>query len=299
MTTTPTSVPAETTPEEHAIVVALRRHVAAIANAPRNLSYFESLQRAAAYIDGEFKRTGYDTRQPTYEVGGRQVANIEAERRGSRQPARIIVIGAHYDSVADSPGANDNASGVAVMLELARRHAALPVASTVRFVAFVNEEPPHFMTPAMGSFRYAAEAAARGDDIVGMMSLETIGYYSDVIGSQHYPFPFRLLLPDRGDFLAMVSNFASMRALRAASRAFRSATRLPLLASPAPTWIPGVAWSDHWSFWQHGYRAIMLTDTAPYRYPHYHLSTDTPDRLNYQKMAQIVTGCAAAIRAWT
>jgi hypothetical protein len=172
------------------------------------------------------------------------------------------------------------------MLELACRHAALAtVASTVRFVAFVNEEPPHFMTAAMGSFRYAAEAAARGDDIVGMMSLETIGYSSDVPGSQHYPLPFRLLLPPV--------------ALRTASRAFRSATRLPLLASPAPTWIPGIAWSDHWSFWQHGYHAIMLTDTAPYRYPHYHLATDTPERLDYERMAQVVTGCVAAICAWT
>jgi Zn-dependent M28 family amino/carboxypeptidase len=290
----------EATPEEQTIAAALRRHVAAIANSPRNLSRFESLQRAAAYIDGELTRAGYDPRHQAYEVAGRQVANIEAERRGSRRPARIIVIGAHYDSVADSPGADDNGSGVAVMLELARRHAApATVASTVRFVAFVNEEPPHFMTADMGSLRYAAEAAARGDDIVGMMSLETIGYYSDVPGSQHYPFPFHLLLPDRGNFLAMVSNLGSVRALRAASRAFRSATRLPLLASPAPAWIPGVAWSDHWSFWQHGYPAIMLTDTAPYRYPHYHLHTDTPERLDYERMAQVVTGCAAAIHAWT
>lgn len=290
----------EPTPEELATAVALRQHVAALAKAPRNLSHGESLERAAAYIDRELTRARYDPRHQTYEVAGRQVRNIEAERRGSRRPARVIVIGAHYDSVADSPGANDNASGVAVMLELARRHAApVTVASTVRFVAFVNEEPPHFMTATMGSFRYAAEAAARGDDIVGMMSLETLGCYSDVPGSQHYPFPFQLLLRDRGNFLAMVSNLGSVRALRAASKAFRSATRLPLLACPAPTWIPGVAWSDHWSFWQHGYRAIMLTDTALYRYPHYHSSTDTPERLDYERMAQVVTGCVAAIRAWT
>jgi len=165
-------------------------------------------------------------------------------------------------------------------------------------LAFVNEEPPYFMTENMGSFRYAAEAAARGDDIVVMISLETIGYYSDAPGSQRYPRPFHLLFSDRGNFLAMVSNMGSMRALRTASRAFRSATRLPLIASPAPASIPGVAWSDHWSFWQHGYRALMLTDTAPYRYPHYHLATDTPERLDYDTMAQVVTGCAAAIRAW-
>jgi Zn-dependent M28 family amino/carboxypeptidase len=288
------------TPEEHATAAALRRHVVATAKAPRNLWHLESLQRTAAYIDNELRQAGYDPRHQTYEVEGRHVANIEAERKGNRQPARIVVIGAHYDSVGDSPGANDNASGVAVMLELARAYAVqATAASTVRFVAFVNEEPPYFMTPDMGSFRYAAEAAARGDDVVGMMSLETIGYYTEVPGSQRYPLPGRFRLPDRGNFLAMVSNLGSVRALRAASKAFRSATRLPLLAAPAPAWIPGIAWSDHWSFWEHGYRAIMLTDTAPYRYPHYHLSTDTPERLDYEKMAQVVAGCAAAIRAWS
>jgi Zn-dependent M28 family amino/carboxypeptidase len=261
------------------------------------LRHYESLQRTAAYIDEEFSRAGYDPRHQVFEVEGRRVANIEAERLGSRRPDRVLVIGAHYDSVDDSPGANDNASGVAVMLELARRHATSAPPVTVRFVAFVNEEPPYFMTPAMGSWRYAADAAARGDNIVAMISLETIGYYSDEVASQHYPFPFGLVLPSRGDFLAMVSNMRSVRVLRAAAKAFRSATRLPLIASPAPASIPGVAWSDHWSFWQHGYRALMLTDTALYRYPHYHLDTDTPERLDYQSMARVLTGCAAVIHA--
>jgi Zn-dependent M28 family amino/carboxypeptidase len=192
------------------------------------------------------------------------VTNIEVERRGSRRPERVLVIGAHYDSVADSPGANDNASGVAVILELARLNATLAPPVTVRFVAFVNEEPPYFMTAEMGSWRYAADAAARGDNIVAMISLETIGYYSDEAGSQRYPFPFGLVFPNRGNFLAMVSNVRSVGALRRAAKAFRSATCLPLIASPAPSAIPGVAWSDHWSFWKHGYRALMLTDTALY-----------------------------------
>jgi Zn-dependent M28 family amino/carboxypeptidase len=183
------------------------------------------------------------------------------------------------------------------MLELARLHAESPAPVTVRFVAFVNEEPPYFMTAAMGSYRYAACAAARRDNIVAMISLETIGYYSGEVGSQRYPFPFGWLLPGRGDFLAMVSNIRSARELRAAAKAFRSATRLPLIALPAPATIPGVAWSDHWSFWQHGYRALMLTDTALYRYPHYHLDSDTPERLDYRRMARVLTGCAAVIAA--
>jgi hypothetical protein len=291
------TTPAELTPHEHAVAIALRRHVLAIAGAPRNLRHYESLQRTAAYIDEEFSRAGYDPRHQVFEVEGRRVANIEAERRGSRRPDRILVIGAHYDSVDDSPGANDNASGVAVMLELARLHATSAPPVTVRFVAFVNEEPPYFMTTAMGSWRYAADAAARGDNIVAMLSLETVGYYSDEIGSQRYPFPFGLVFPNRGNFLAMVSNVRSAGTLRTAARAFRSATRLPLIASPAVAAIPGVAWSDHWSFWRHGFRALMLTDTALYRYPHYHSNSDTADRLDYKRLARVVTGCDGVIHA--
>lgn len=288
---------AKRTLEESAVAAALQQHVVALADAPRNVWHYESLRCAAAYIDDQFTRAGYHPRHQIFEVEGRRVANIEAERRGSRRPDRILVIGAHYDSVNDSPGANDNASGVAVMIELARMYAALAPQVTVRFVAFVNEEPPYFMTTAMGSFRYAADAAARGEDITLMISLETIGYFSDEASSQRYPFPFGLVLPSRGNFLAMVSNMGSVRALRAGAKAFRSATHLPLIASPAPAWIPGVAWSDHWSFWHHGFRALMLTDTALYRYPHYHLGSDTPERLDYKRTAQVLTGCAAIIQA--
>jgi hypothetical protein len=288
---------AELTSEEHAIAAALRQHVMALAVTPRNLWHYESLRRAADYVEREFRQAGYHPRHQVFEVDGRRVTNIEAERRGDRRPDRIVVIGAHYDSVSDSPGANDNASGVAVMLELARLHAVLPPPTTVRFVAFVNEEPPYFMTRAMGSWRYAADAAARGENIVAMISLETIGYYSDEVGSQRYPFPFGMVFPSRGNFLAMVSNIRSAGALRSAAKAFRSATRLPLIASPAPAWIPGVAWSDHWSFWHHGYPALMLTDTALYRYPHYHLESDTPEKLDYESMARVLTGCAAVIHA--
>jgi hypothetical protein len=287
----------ELTPDEHAVAIALRRHVLAIASAPRNLRHYDSLQRTAAYIDEEFSRAGYAPRRHVFEVEGRRVANIEAERRGGRRPDRILVIGAHYDSVDDSPGANDNASGVAVMLELARLHATSAPPVTVRFVAFVNEEPPYFMTTAMGSWQYAADAAARADNIVTMISLETIGYYSDEARSQRYPFPFGRVFPDRGNFLAMVSNIRSVGALRTAAKAFRSATSLPLIASPSPAAIPGVAWSDHWSFWRHRFRALMLTDTALYRYPHYHANSDTADRLDYERMARVVTGCDGVIHA--
>jgi Zn-dependent M28 family amino/carboxypeptidase len=161
----------------------------------------------------------------------------------------------------------------------------------------VNEEPPHFMTPAMGSLVYASRAAAAKEQIVAMISLETLGYYSDARHSQRYPPPFQRLFPDRGDFVAMVSNFDSAPLLRRVASSFRAATSIRAIASPAPEDVPGVGWSDHASFWQHGYPAVMLTDTAPYRYPYYHSPEDTPDKLDYERLARVVTGCRAAIRA--
>jgi Zn-dependent M28 family amino/carboxypeptidase len=285
------------TTAERDTAVVLRRHVEAIAAEPHNVTFYPALQRAAEYIERRFRDAGYVPRRQSYLVSGREVANIEVERVGTTRPEQIVVIGAHYDAVGNVPGANDNASGVAALLELARRRANGPAGSnTIRFVAFVNEEPPYFMTNAMGSLAYAARAAQRGEQILGMISLETIGYYSDAPGSQRYPAPFHLLFPRCGNFLAMVSNIDSAPLLRRVAAAFRRATTLPAIASPAPARIPGVGWSDHWSFWQHGYRAVMFTDTAPYRYPHYHTPDDTPDKLDYQRLARVVTGCDEVIR---
>jgi Zn-dependent M28 family amino/carboxypeptidase len=206
------------------------------------------------------------------------------------------VIGAHYDTVSSTPGANDNASGVAVMLELARMLAATNDAITIRFVAFVNEEPPWFQTELMGSLVYAVRAKSRSDDVTGMLALETMGYYSDAEGSQQYPSPFHLLFPSTGHFLAIVSNIGSVGLMRSFTRHFKSGSPLPVIASPAPESIPGVGWSDHWSFWRQGYKALLLTDTAPYRYPHYHAPSDTPDKLDYIRLAWAAQGIAKAAR---
>jgi Zn-dependent M28 family amino/carboxypeptidase len=277
---------------------ALRLHVERLAATPRNVDHYRALLRAERYIAERLTRAGYTAVAQEYDAAGFRVANVEAERRGSMQPGRLIVIGAHYDSIGLSPGANDNASGVAAMLELARLHASAPqAAATVRFVAFVNEEPPYFMTDGMGSLVYARRMASRGERAAAMISLETIGYYSDERGSQRYPAPFDRVLPDRGNFIAMVSNFASVRLLVTTAWAFRRASSLRVIASPAPESIPGVGWSDHWSFWQQGCAAMMVTDTAPYRYPHYHAQSDTPDKLDYERMSRVVIGISAAIRA--
>jgi Zn-dependent M28 family amino/carboxypeptidase len=224
-------------------------------------------------------------------------ANIDTERSGSTD--EILVIGAHYDSVSGCPGANDNASGVAALIELARIVRPDTGRRTIRFVAFANEEPPFFMTDAMGSVVYARACRARGERIVGMFSLETIGYYTSDRGSQQYPGPalFHRLYPDTGNFIGFVSNFASRRLMREAGREFRRRTTFPSEGVAAPAGVPGIGWSDHWSFWQQGYPAVMITDTAPYRYPHYHQVSDTPDKLNYDSYARVVMGLAHTFSA--
>ncbi|MET0790403.1 MAG: M28 family peptidase, partial [Polyangiaceae bacterium] len=199
-------------------------------------------------------------------------------------------------SIDTGPGANDNGSGVAAALELAARFAGAPAAASVRFVFFANEEPPYFKNPGMGSRVNAANAKQRGDPIRAMLSLETMGCYSDVAHSQHYPWPIGLLYPDRGDFLAFVGDLGSRSLVRSAIGAFRQAEPFPSQGAALPTTFPGVDWSDHWSFRQAGYPAILLTDTALFRDPNYHQPTDTPDQLDYPRLARVTRGIEAVVR---
>jgi Zn-dependent M28 family amino/carboxypeptidase len=199
--------------------------------------------------------------------------------------------------VPGSPGADDNASGVAALIELARAARETRPARTIRLVAFVNEEPPFFYFGDMGSQIYAHAARQRGDDIRFMLSLEMLGCYSDRPGSQGYPPLFRFFYPNRGNFLAFVSNLKSRRALREVVAAFRAHSDFPAERLASPGIVPGVSWSDHLSFWRAGYPGIMVTDTAFYRYPHYHAPDDTPEQLNYPAMARAVSGLQRAIAA--
>jgi Zn-dependent M28 family amino/carboxypeptidase len=249
-----------------------------------------ALYQAADYIRQTFAASGYTPVAQAYELRGIRVENLEAVLPGSTRAGQALVVGAHYDSVPECPGANDNGTGVAAVLELARRFAGRPRPRSIRFVAFVNEEPPWFLTPSMGSVVYATAARKRGDDIVGMLSLETIGYYSDEPESQRYPPPLNLLYPGIGNFVGFVSNVRSAPLLRRAARAFRARTDFPIRTAAAPAAIPGIGWSDHWSFWQAGYPALMVTDTAPYRYPWYHTPQDTPDRILPDRLAAVVDG---------
>ncbi len=283
-------------PDETALRTELQSDVRKLAGeiGERNLSHYPALDAAARFIEHSFSAAGLPSRRDTYELRGRACHNIEAEIPGAS--GDVVVIGAHYDSVFGCPGANDNASGVAAMLALARRFSRKRCAATIRFVAFVNEEPPYFQTPEMGSLVYARRCHARGDRITAMISLETIGYFSDSPHSQTYPsLGLGMFYPKIGNFIGFVGNLASRNLVRRVVRSFRAAGRIPSQGAAVPGFIPGVSWSDQWSFWQQGYPGLMVTDTAPFRYPHYHEPEDTPDKLDYDRFALVVSGMEKAI----
>ncbi len=261
----------------------------------RNLFHYDRLVQAAEYIRITLADAGYDVGRQIFEVEGKACENIEAELPGTDRPDEIIVIGAHYDSVKGSPGANDNGTGVAAMLSLARGFARTSFSRTLRFVAFVNEEPPFSQTEDMGSLRYAQRSKQRGESIVLMISLETIGYYSDVSGSQRYPALLKLLYPSTGNFLAFVTNTEYAGRVRNLIDLFRKQVAFPSEGAALPGWVTGVGWSDHWSFWKEGFPALMVTDTALFRYPAYHTAKDTPDKINYDRLARVVSGMQGVI----
>lgn len=274
----------------------LKGHVYALAAeiGERNYREYDRLERARTYIDGELRRLDYAVEHQRFEFDGRPFYNLEARLSGGRSGQRSVVIGAHYDSVEGSPGANDNASGVAALLELAREFQGQDL--PIRFVAFTNEEPPFFNTMnGMGSIEYVRRTGESVSTVSAMLSLETIGFYSDAKGSQHYPPPFGLFYPDKANFIAFVGNIRSRKLVRAVVREFRRGATIPSEGVAGPAIVPGFSWSDHRSFWQAGIPAIMVTDTALFRDPEYHLRTDTPERLDYERMARVVSGLVHAI----
>ncbi len=278
----------------------LRRDVAYLAeeigernvqNRPHELSV------AADYIESEFVAAGYAVNPQEYEVDGRNCRNLEVEIRGSTLPEEIVIVGAHYDTVVATAGANDNTSGVAAMLALARRFSGRTIHRTLRFVAFVNEEKPYAHTDVMGSRVYSRRCAERGEKVTAMLSLETIGYYDDTPGSQKYPRPFGLLYPSEGNFIAFVGNIKSRSLVRRVVAAFRRNEEFPSEGAALPAAVYGVGFSDHWSFWQEGYPALMVTDTAMFRYPHYHQPEDTTDKVDFDRLARVVRGLEKVVAA--
>jgi len=256
----------------------------------RNLQHEGSLQATTDYLRRELTQAGYTVSEQPYAIQGEAVSNLEAVLVGNAGNDGAVIVGAHYDSVDGTVGANDNASGVAATLQLARWLQVSHLRRTVRFVFFVNEEPPYFQSGQMGSVVYARKLKRDGVPVSAMISLETIGYYSDEAGSQTYPPLLNLLYPSRGDFIGFVGNSESRDLVRRVTRAFRESTKFPSEGIAAPANWPGIGWSDQWSFWQEGWPAIMVTDTAPFRYRYYHTAFDTADKVDFQRMARVVEG---------
>lgn len=262
---------------------------------PRSVFQGDSLKRSADYIAARFAAAGWTVKRLGYPVGTITCENIEVERRGSKTPDEIVVIGAHYDSVPSSPGADDNASGVAALLALAESLAKFSPNRTLRLVAFANEEPIYFQTALMGSRVYARNCKERGERIVAMVSVESVGYFSDQKKSQRYPGVLRWFYPSRGNFVAVVANRDSKPLVKRVAKVFASSGSLPVEKAALPAGLPGVGWSDHWAFWQEGYPAVMITDTATFRNPNYHRASDTPETLDYVRLAAVVKGLRAVV----
>jgi hypothetical protein len=272
--------------------------VALCSNGERNLEHPDALLAATELIERSFSASGLAPVRHPLEVHGVVSFNVDAKVEGKTRPRDVFVVGAHYDSARGAPGANDNGSGVAALLELAARFARRPAAQTLRFVAFTNEEPPYFRQPKqMGSRVYARELLDAGVHVTGMISLETMGFVSDAPRSQRYPFPFSLYYPDQGNFIAFVGSYDSAAFIRNAVGLFRAHGSAPSQGGALPARLPGVGWSDHESFALEGTPALMVTDTAPFRYPHYHTAADTPDKVDYAQLARVVVGLAPVVEA--
>lgn len=264
--------------------------------APRNFQHFENMEKAADYIHEQFDGTGARINELSYEINGKTF-RIVSGFFGPDTKERLIV-GAHYDAVPGSPGAADNASGVAGLLEMAAALGENPPPMMVELVAYPNEEPPFFRTRLMGSYVHAMRLKEEKVPVRLMIALESIGYFNDRPFTQLYPNPFfRLLYPSRGNFIAVVSRLREGSVVRRIKKAMRTVPDLSVHSFNGPSFIAGVDYSDHRSYWKAGYRAVMVTDTAFYRNDHYHTPQDLPETLDYKRLSKVVQGVYAAVLA--
>ena len=265
----------------------------------------DNLNAAGAWVMERLGAAGYRVWREDSPVRDGTAFNVIAEKVGTTKPDEIVVIGAHYDTEVDTPGADDNASGVAVMLELARRFAGVDTARTLRFVAFTNEEGSNSRGNVMGSRVSAEGSRARGENVVAMLSLEMLGYFSDEPGSQSYPFPpdspiaRGLNLPDRGDFVAVVGRFADAGLVERLGSAMAGAGSIPVTPVALPPVLRDIWRSDNGNYWVSGFPAVMVTDTSNFRNPHYHMPTDTVETLDFGRMAGVAEALEAGVWALT
>lgn len=283
---------------EQQLASELDRHVAILSGevGERNWRKPKQLSQTADYIERRFAECGYDVKVQNYNFQARSYRNIIAEQTGGARKEEIIVVGAHYDSVEDCPGANDNGTGVASLLCLAKILQSETSSRTIRFVAFPNEEYPFFGTDGMGSLQYARSCRKNNERIKAMLSLETMGCFRDEKNTQSYPSVLRWIYPDTGNFISFVGNLSNRDLVLSCVDLFRKSTKFPCEGGSVPTFLPGIESSDHYSFSAMGYPALMVTDTAPYRYPHYHTPQDTAKQIDFSRLARVTQGLLAVIR---
>jgi Zn-dependent M28 family amino/carboxypeptidase len=265
----------------------------------RNGRFPAVLNAASDFIEQEFRDLGYAVESHSYICEGTKVRNLVVEKKGSMPELSYVILGAHYDTVLGTPGADDNATGVAGLIELARLLKDQPAKHTVKFVAFPHEEPPYFYTHLMGSRQYAGELKQKGEKVLVMLALEMLGYAGENY-PQLYPVPLMRWLgryPKHGDFIGLVGNLKSLAMMSKVRRAMRRQGTISVESLSAPGFIPPLFLSDHSSFWRFGFPALMITDTAFLRNPHYHKESDTPDTLNYAFLANVVSAVYAAIQS--
>ncbi|HVL54948.1 MAG TPA: M28 family peptidase [Burkholderiaceae bacterium] len=288
-----TSVPIASVPARE-----LEAHVRTLSQTigARDWRNVDNLDRAAEYIRAQLERAGASVTEQRYEVQGRTYRNVIGSI-GPKTRERIV-IGAHYDTHGPLPGADDNASGVAGLLALAPLLMAAEPAIGIDLVAFTLEEMPFFGTPYMGSAVHAAQLRRQQVPLRAMLALEMIGCFDDTPNSQRYPLRLlHALYPSAGNFIAIVGKLGQGGLVRRVKSAMRNAIDLPVRSINAPRALQGVDFSDHASYWDQGYPAVMITDTAFYRNPNYHTAGDTADTLDYRRMSMVVSGVFAAVMA--
>jgi Zn-dependent M28 family amino/carboxypeptidase len=261
----------------------------------RSVFEYEKLDAAKEYIESVLKDLDLEYTLQNYQYSGKTFSNIIVTLQGQKEPGETFIIGAHYDTVFGTPGADDNASAVAVLLELCRLLKDYQPSKTLKLIFFVLEEPPTFKTKYMGSYVYARTAKENKEKIYGMISLEMLGYYNDKKGAQLYPLPLMsLFYPKVPNFIGVVGNLTSRKIVKKAANSIRKGCKVPVETLSTVKFVQGVDFSDHGSFWKMGYPAIMITDTAFYRNPNYHSMSDTIDTLDFDKMRELLTGIRQA-----
>jgi Zn-dependent M28 family amino/carboxypeptidase len=283
------------TTDQTALTQLLTRHVheLSVVIGERHIGRPDALARTVDFISSDLTQAGYAPKAHGFELMGKTIYNVEATLPGKSK--RVLVIGAHYDSIPGCAGADDNASGTASVMALARVLREFVPNDTIRFVLFANEEHPCLPATTMGSYEYARMCKRNGDQ-VRMMVLEMLGFFKHEEDTQHYPFPLNLVYPSQGNFLGFVGNWKSRALVHDCIRAFRNHAQFPSDGVAAPDLLKDIGRSDHWGFWQFGYPAIMITDTANFRNPHYHTENDTADTLDYESMSRVVSGLASMVK---